>query len=273
MMKVEYSDHMGNDLMVVNSARVSFGKRSTWAKGDQVWHYPTSPESVELECQVGPLKGADRKLIEFLASGLSSADMDALVEAMLNLKDISEAQQLIYRIQAVVKHWTPFAAPQVQLLIKAPIAVARQLLRSQVGLVVNETSRRYVDGDPEFFKPENWRSRPDTSIKQGSGEELPLSLDVSLSQHYSDHMKASEKLYTLMLGQNVAPEMARFHLPQSMMTEWVWTGSLLAWARICQQRLDKHAQKESQEIASMIEAQVYPLFPVSWHALMRGVQR
>lgn len=214
-MKVEYINHMGDDLMVVNAARVSFDKRSV--------------------LEEGKLADRDRKLIGYLARNA---------------------------------HWTPFAHPQICLRITVPIFIANQLKRHVVGLVVNEVSRRYVDDPPTFFEPGNWRYRPDKSIKQGSG--LPCNLHDQLlaQQIYNTVTEFAADAYRDIIQMGIAPEMARMVLPQSMYTSWYWTGSLAAYARICKQRLDAHAQEEIQTVAGMINNIIRPLFPVSWPVLL-----
>lgn len=162
-------------------------------------------------------------------------------------------------------HWSPFSHAFLQFRIKAPIFVARQLGKHQVGLSWNEVSRRYVDYEPEFYYPKKWRGRPENT-KQGSDGEAK-------SQYFPDlYLKDVSELalvnYMKMLQQGVAPEMARMILPQNMMTEWYWSGSLYAFARVCQLRLDKASQIEVQEIARQMSAHCATLFPHSWNALM-----
>lgn len=208
-MQAVYINHMGDDLMVVNAARVSFAK-----------------ESKELTDQ-------DKKLIYYLAKH---------------------------------KHWTPFSHPQITLRVKAPLFVRSQLFKHKVGLTENEVSRRYVDSPPEFYFP-ILRQRPDNGMKQGSKNEFPVNLDkcgTILQASYSMAAKA----YEMLLEEGVAPEQARLVLPQSTYTEWYWTGSLSAYARVCKQRLDPHAQVETQEIVKQISDIIQPLFPVSWEALI-----
>ena len=169
-------------------------------------------------------------------------------------------------------HWSPFAHTSIQLRIKAPIFVARQLVKHQVGGVWNEVSRRYVDAEPEFWFPEQWRGRPEGSIKQGSSgvvsgaeDGLEWCLDNGQTMTCTEIALAS---YRDLLHRGVAPEQARMILPQNMMTEWYWTGSLMFFTRVCKLRLDPHAQAETREIAEQIAEIVAPLFPVSWSALM-----
>lgn len=159
-------------------------------------------------------------------------------------------------------HWTPFGHVALSLRIKAPIFVARQLGKHQVGLVWNETSRRYVDDTVEFHRPEAWRLRAD-NVKQGSSDET-----IPVGSEYDDILRDAMELYTSLIDQGVAPEMARMVLPQSMLTEWIWTGSLYAFARVCALRLDRHTQQETQQVAKQIADICRREFPVSWAALM-----
>jgi len=161
-------------------------------------------------------------------------------------------------------HWSPFAHAFLQFRIKAPIFVARQLVKHQIGLSWNEVSRRYVDEPPEFHSPKVWRGRPKNS-KQGSDGEVA---DQNTPQKVLEQTNLlAFKNYNILIKQGVAPEQARMILPQTMMTEWYWSGSLQAFARVCNQRLDAHSQEETQDIARQIQEQALPLFPVSWVAL------
>ena len=161
------------------------------------------------------------------------------------------------------QHWTCFGHCGVTLRLKWPIFVARQAMRSNIGICWNEVSRRYVDDTPEFYEPEVWRGRPEGSIKQGSSEE---SYKVALLYENLNQMclRQYEDLITEL---KVAPEMARMVLPQSTYTEAWGTFSLAALARFYKLRADSHAQKEIQEFARAIDSLVRPLFPVSWAAL------
>lgn len=206
---VQYVSHMGDDLTVVNAARVSFNKESE-EFGDR-----------------------DEKLIRYLAKH---------------------------------KHWTPFAHPQITLRIKAPIFVRTQLFKHKVGFTENEISRRYVTFEPEIYNPK-WRSAPTNGAKQGSdefiiGEAINNRLDF-LYGIVSENVKVYEQL--LELG--VAPEQARAVLPQGTYTEWWWTGSLSAYARVYAQRIDTHAQWEVQQYAKGIGEIIQTLYPISWKVL------
>lgn len=161
-------------------------------------------------------------------------------------------------------HWTPFAHAQLQFRVTAPIFVARQLVKHQVGLVWNEVSRRYVDDEPVFYIPTAWRGRP-INAKQGSDGKANLVLAHLAG--FDDACRHSLEVYKSFLAAGVAPEQARMILPQNVMTSWYWTGSLMAFARVCKQRLDPHAQQETREVAQQINELIKPLFPVSWAAL------
>lgn len=182
-------------------------------------------------------------------------------------------------------HWTPFAHTAISVRITAPIFVARQLVKHQVGLTWNEVSRRYVEDEPSFYFPETWRGRPEGSVKQGSSETvIDLSWwgvtgdeevgnsgwEWSLKDHLDEVMYLSDRLYKSLLSAGVAPEQARMVLPQNTMTEWIWTGNAMSFARVCKQRLDPHAQKETRDVAVQLQDILLEHFPVSFKALMEN---
>ena len=216
MIKATYIDHMGNDLTIVNSARVSFGKKSDWIQRV----YSGEPQL---------LPNKDIKLIHYLAKH---------------------------------NHKSPFNHVFTTFHVKAPIFVARQLQKHEY-MPWNEISRRYVDSEPEFYTPDTWRGRS-ADKKQGSDGEVNLSSKGNAASHSYLHALQS---YATLLDEGVAPEQARMILPQTMMTEWYWSGSLQAFARVCNQRLDDHSQEETRAIAAMIQEQAMAKFPVSWIAL------
>lgn len=214
--EVTLLDHMGNDLTVVNAARVSFHKVS---------------ESMTL---------GDNRLIEYLAKH---------------------------------NHWSPFAHASASFRVKAPIFVARQLVKHTVGFSWNEVSRRYVDDEPEFYLPREWRAKAD-NVKQGSSEErvfldplMDKETDSGCVLFPHELCQSALDTYKAMLELGVCPEQARMVLPQNTMTEWIWTGTLYAWSRMCNLRLDSHTQKETREVAEAINAEMAKLYPVSWLAL------
>ena len=156
-------------------------------------------------------------------------------------------------------HWSPFGHASLQFHIKAPVFVARQLVKHQVGLVWNEVSRRYVDYEPEFYEPVEWRLAAENK-KQGSSDET-IPYDISV---FHEDCKF---IYNDMLKDGIAPEMARMVLPQSMMTEWYWSGTLYAFARVCNLRCKPDAQVETQVVANQIDKLAEEVFPYSWEAL------
>lgn len=216
-MKVEYIDHMGTDLSVVNAARVSFDKETDW-----YW-----------ESERSMLHDKDEKLIRYLAKH---------------------------------NHWSPFAHTSIKFRITMPIYVARQLAKHQVGGVVNEVSRRYVSYTPVLDVPTAWR-RAVEDVKQGSSDET-VQIDSATQDQIDGVMEACLMLYGDLLLMGVCPEQARVVLPLCSETTWIWTGSLVFFARVCKLRLDPHAQKETREVAEHIAYHMNILFPVSWAALM-----
>ena len=156
-------------------------------------------------------------------------------------------------------HWSPFGHASMQFHIKAPVFVARQLVKHQVGLVWNEVSRRYVDDEPEFYNPTEWRLAAENK-KQGSSDE-------TIEYQLGSTLEFVKTTYSNMLKLGIAPEMARMILPQSMMTEWYWSGTLYAFARVCNLRCKPDAQVETQMVADQIDKLAEDLFPYSWEAL------
>jgi thymidylate synthase (FAD) len=210
--KTTLIDHMGNDLSVVNAARVSFGKSSSMDEDNMgVWH----------------LKQGDVKLIKYLAKH---------------------------------KHLSPFGHAFASFHVKAPIFVARQLVKHKF-LRWNEISRRYVDDKPEFYVPDVWRGKS-ADKKQGSEGVVEGVIPTEYNEVCLD-------VYQQLLDGGVAPEMARMVLPQSTMTEWYWSGSLDAFASMCRLRCASDTQYESRIVADQISEVMGGLFPVSWDALMK----
>jgi len=210
------------------------------------------------------------ELLNSMGSDITVANA-ARVSFAMESEEFGSRDKKLVRYLAAHGHWTPFAHVQVQLRIKAPVFVARQLVKHQVGLVWNEVSRRYVDFTPEFHAPEAWRKRAPNK-KQGSLDET-LDNDSLLYNSYWDLMSKAEDLYSFMLEKGVAPEQARMVLPQSMMTEWYWTGSLVAFARVVTQRLSEDAQYECRVVAEKIDQLLVNHEPISysWSCLTKRV--
>jgi len=210
---VEYIDHCGSDISVVNAARVSFNRES-------------KKESV--------LSEKDTKLIQYLAKH---------------------------------NHKSPFNHAFLSFRVKAPLFCARQLVKHEY-LPWNEVSRRYVDEEVEFYVPKEWRSRPQESIKQGSGDIIYNNMYVV--DRCNIFTEESKQLYEELLSMNIAPEQARMILPQNMMTSWIWSGTLFAFVKMLKLRLDPHTQQETQEVAKQLSKYVEQLFPISYQALMEN---
>lgn len=236
-MRAEYIDHMGTDLTVVNAARVSFDKESEWELNG------------ESEEQSNRLSVRDTKLIHYLATH---------------------------------NHWTPFSHVMVTMRETVPIFVARQRFKHVVGFTYNEVSRRYVNDEPEFFWPDVWRKAAENK-KQGSSDEEITHIRIwdpvvgphdsplfEINDLYSRHLHDIECFYNSLIKEGVSPEQARMVLPQSMYTSYYVTGSLAAWARAYQLRIDPHAQKEIQDLAKQWNEIIsnIPELKHSWEALI-----
>jgi len=168
-------------------------------------------------------------------------------------------------------HWSPFAHTSVSMRFSAPIFISRQFVKHQVGFAWNEVSRRYVTTNIEFFVPETWRGAP-ANRKQGSdlSKQTPVWGNVEALQAYTQSVGSALDQYEHLLAEGVCPEQARSVLPLSMMTEWIWTGSLMAWRRFYDLRGDEHAQAECWPYADTVGEVCSSLFPHSWDALDRA---
>ena len=202
--------------------------------------------------------------VSFHKESFYEFDMDDPFVRYLSNKDMKLLKYL-----ADHNHHTPFGHCFLSFRIKAPIFIARQLAKHQVGLCWNEVSRRYVDDEPEFFFPKKWRGKP-INAKQGStGEFDPNQLEYNLDMWSRTICVNALDLYQKCIKEGLAPEQARMFLPQNMMTEWIWSGSLLAFMRICNLRLDSHTQKETQDVAKEIAFYLEKEFPESWGVYKR----
>jgi thymidylate synthase (FAD) len=249
-MKVDFIDNMGDDISVVNAARVSFNKRSEGIGIDECVDHTDENGECTLYAFIPNLNEPDKKLIKFLAKH---------------------------------NHFTPFTHATITLKEKVPIFVARQRFKHVIGFSYNEVSRRYVSDIPDFHVPKTdcWRTRPE-KIKQGSSttEFVSTFKDQSaidsiwnckssdnISDSYITYIIKARQLYEEMLNAGVCPEQARMILPQSMMTEYYVTGSLMAWARAYNLRKKQTAQFEIRELAKEWDRIVGALYPISWEAL------
>ena len=219
MLKVEYIDHMGSDLTVVNAARVSFNKQSDWMP-----KVHNGEKNVLLE--------KDRKLIHYLARH---------------------------------RHTSPFGHCFASFHVCAPVFVARQLVKHKF-LRWNEVSRRYVSDEPEFFTPSMYREAA-ADKKQGSGGAMDKDAVKAVKNKAEQLTKGAARTYRRMMELGLCEEQARMYLPQSMMTEWYWSGSLDAFADMCRLRGMPDAQMETREVSAYIRDKRHDLFPESWKAL------
>ena len=197
-------------------------------------------------------------LIDVMGTDLSVVNA-ARVSFAKESNEFSDKDAKLINYLAKHNHWSPFGHASLQFRIKAPIFVARQLVKHQVGLVWNEVSRRYVDDEPEFYIPSEWRLKADDK-KQGSSDE-------TIEYNLGSTLEFVKTTYQNMLRANIAPEMARMILPQNLYTEWYWSGTLMAFARVCNLRCKPDTQMETQLIANEIDLKSRELFPISWKAL------
>jgi len=206
--KVELLETFGDDLTVVNAARVSLGKHTD------------------------EFSEKDAKLIKYLADH---------------------------------EHTSPFFHPQARFRLKMPIWMAREWFRHTIGFARNEVSRRYVDEPPTFHAP-SFRTRA-PGKKQGSNDDVHPD-DEFLGRVLAQQVESAVSTYNQLLRNNAPPEQARMVLPQNMMTEFIETGSLAAYARLCHLRLGPDAQAEIRVVAGMVAQQLKSKFPVSWAVLI-----
>lgn len=251
----------GSDLAVVNAARRSFNTRSSWEYQHDIGLPPMMY-----------LREKDKRLIEFLARGMTAEDFEDFVddlawdgkELLLGEIDIDFLGPLVsslWKWRNTPVHDTPFNHCFLSFEVKAPIFVARQLVKHEY-LIMSEFSRRYITDGIEFYEPDYWRKAAPNK-KQGSLEE-PVETNVGID--YQDSINAFQQL----LDYGVAPEQARMVLPQSTMTEWTWSGTLGAFAKMCQLRLHPEAQYESRIVAKAVYKYLQEYYPVSAKALVEG---
>jgi thymidylate synthase (FAD) len=247
-MKAIYENHYLTDTDVANYARQSFAK--------------LAENFTEEE---------NDKLIQFLARGMQSGEWGKLIDKIGDERgDMStkDCHDLAVYLRKIPEHWVPFGHPHITLRMQAPTSIRTQVYKHKIGFVESEESRRYISTRPEYFLPEYFRAKA-ANVKQGSGDTHYQS--DFWKGFYKDHMVLSIQAYEDMLEDGVCPEQARFILPQGCEVNWVWTGSLYAFANAYNQRSDSHAQKEVQDLFKQVDEIIAPLYPVSWAALTRGV--
>ncbi len=200
------------------------------------------------------MKVIEVQLIDKMGSDLSVVN-SARVSFSKMHTEIQDNDEKLIKYLALHNHWSPFGHASLQFRIKAPIFVARQLVKHQVGLVWNEVSRRYVDDDPEFYVPTMWRERHRDKKQGSTNTEVEYNIDPII--------EVLKKTYEDMLQKNIAPELARMILPQNMITEWIWSGTLFAFSRVCNLRNKSDAQKETTMITNYIAKDLLKTFPIS----------
>lgn len=255
-MKAQYLNHYLTDQDVANFARQSFAKLAE----------NFTPEQ-------------NHNLIRFLARGMQSGDWEKLIDELQEqAQGFNHNQQaadarrqslkdLAVYLRKIPEHWVPFGHPHISLRMQAPIPIRVQCFKHKIGFVESEESRRYISSRPEVFMLPYFRAKA-ANVKQGSGDMHPNS-DFWLDEYAMSTRKAVQ-LYEDMILAGVCPEQARFVLPQGCEVNWVWTGSLYAYANAYNQRSDSHAQREIQDLFKQIDEIIAPLYPVSWAALTRG---
>ena len=207
------------------------------------------------------------EILETFGSDLTVVNA-ARVSFHKEVNEMTTKDEGLVRYLAAHDHISPFFHPQIRMRLKMPIFVAREWFRHTVGFARNEVSRRYVDEPPEVWIPVELRER-NPSLKQGSKDTV-IACNEEYCEIYQKAMDYSLNVYNLMLEAKVAPEVARAVLPQSMYTEFIETGSLAAYARLCGLRLDPTAQKEIRDFAEAVSQCIAPLFPVSWAQLVKS---
>lgn len=258
-MKAIYENHYLSDTDVANFARQSFAKLAENFTKEQ-----------------------NDNLIRFLARGMASGDWDRLIHKLLFLgvdyahaeciedteRQIeAKAKELAVYLRSIPEHWVPFGHPHISIRMQAPIPIRVQCFKHKIGFVESEESRRYISSSPELFIPDHFRSAA-ASVKQGSAGIHPRS--DHWRDHYIDICTLAIARYEHMVADGICPEQARFILPQGCEVNWVWTGSLYAYANFYNQRSNSHAQKEIQDLAKEVDEIIAPLYPVSWAALTKG---
>jgi len=206
-------------------------------------------------------------LVDHMGSDLTVVNAARVSFAKVHEEFDEKNDSKLIRYLAKHDHWSPFGHSSLQFHIKAPVFVARQLVKHQVGLTWNEVSRRYVDMEPEFYTPDVWRGVAENKKQGSSEEEIDINPHGRVVDEYQTVLRSAKWTYEHLLDLGVCPEQARMVLPQSMMTEWYWSGTLYAFARVCNLRCKDDAQKETQDVGWNIDKHARELFPASWSAL------
>lgn len=242
-LSVRLLDSMGDDLTVVNRARTSHGGYSE------------------------KLTSRDIRLLQYLGRGMRATQEEELRDQIMEEDDPERVMDMIRQYRTMPPHWTPFAHVQASFSITAPIPVARQWFRHEQGVTRSEVSRRYVKTTPAIHVPD-FRFAPEGDIKQGSGDVMPENYAHWVSSHYLSAVSTACDTYKFMLNAGVAPEQARWVLPQGMMTTWEETGSLYYYARLLNARLRGDVQSETRVLAQQVYDRLRQIAPRSCDALI-----
>jgi len=270
----------GSDLAVVNAARRSFNNRSEWdivgfgamsAMLDKVNISDYTYIKDGGQGHYRKFKDKDKRLIQFLARGMTADDFEGVVYSFQGCTDCNfdrdEWVSKLWQWRNTPTHDTPFNHCFISFEVKAPIFVARQLVKHEY-LIMSEFSRRYITDDIEFYEPDYWRKAAPNK-KQGS---LEVEHEESSFAYVSfdEANKMALETYKEAVSLGIAPEQARVVLPQSTMTEWTWSGTLGAFAKMCQLRLHPEAQYEARLVAKEVYKHLLEYYPVSAKALVEG---
>jgi len=264
----------GSDLSVVNAARRSFNTRSEW---DRV---PTGKwnDLGKFEIKDEVLKEKDKRLLEFLSRGMTAADFEQFMSKVGDCTEEDswepqELKELLWQWRNTPTHDTPFNHTFISFEVKMPVFTARQLVKTEY-TILSEASRRYITDGIEFYEPPTWR-KASPNKKQGSLEEAVdvayYDRDDGYNDWPTDATAIAVEAYTEMLKLGVAPEMARMVLPQSMMIEATWSGTLGAFAKMCRERCHPEAQYEARVVANKVYEYLKEYYPVGAVALVEGV--
>ena len=273
--KIEMTDYMGSDLKVCQMAKDSFGRTTDWDRMDCDCGWTGIGSYCPIcDCDscVGVLSDRDQRLLKMLARGMGDDEYEKLQSDIVKAAaypDYSEAERLLWKFRHTTPHLAPFGHNFATFKFQAPVFVMRQIVKHEY-IRISELSMRYVRGMPEYFRPKSWRAMAD-DVKQGSGGDHDDQL------MFSDWMDLAEyddsELYDHALLEELAPEQARMFLRLCHMTQGHLSGSMDALAGLVIKRLDPHAQEETREFARQIDKAMSKVYPLSWAALMEGVDR
>jgi len=260
---VTLDDVMGDDLSPVMDAKVSFDNDKT-----------TEPDGYEC-VQLTPhftreqpvLTSAQKGLIRYLVRGMQRSEYEDILHELADSPSLDRINELLWKWRKTPIHAAPFGHCFLKFTVEAPVFVARQLVKHEY-MRMSEVSRRYVNGQPEYYKPDSWRGIAE-NVKQGAGDFLSNAMQEVADLDYHCAVSVANDTYQDMLVY-MAPEEARMVLPLCHMTRWRWSGSLDAVMNACILRMDDHAQSQTREVAMQIGGYVKKAFPQSWASYVEG---